>query len=193
MSSYHALSHSDAKVLMGIISSARSAEQHVIKHWNTAHSIGIRYDVWFGLSVCSRDKILFSGSGAGSKVRSGLHEPGACQVKHRVDKRRHLLAPLSRDFLLDAARNNEVTQDNKVNQQSQAQAAVVCLKMAFTMTPEGAATLEPCLTEGVKPRLCFPETLRRPGEPSPVTSVTSYCIATSVVFAKEIKICSLPF
>lgn len=49
------------------------------------------------------------------KVKSGLHELAACQDKHLVIQRWHLLARLRRNFLLDAAQNGKVAQNKKVN------------------------------------------------------------------------------
>lgn len=69
--------------------------------------------------VCWWDFLLattfFSGSGEGSKVRSGLHELATCQDKHLVIQCWHLLALLSWNFLLDAAQDNKVTQNKKIN------------------------------------------------------------------------------
>lgn len=123
MHSATSLKGSDANDLMGIISSAWTAEQHVIKHCNletlhipSAFATMCVHLVWpFCLwDFCGTN--FFSGRGERSKVGSGLHEPAACQVKHLVDTFRDLLALLSRNFLLDAGQNNEVTQHNKINQ-----------------------------------------------------------------------------
>lgn len=44
-----------------------------------------------------------------------MHELEAGQDKHLVIQRRHLLALLSWNFLLDAAQNNKVTTDKRIN------------------------------------------------------------------------------
>lgn len=117
------LKGSDADVLTGIIRSAWTAEQHVTKRSNSEtfhiplHSLRCSAWVWFGnffFFFCLATK-FFSGSGEKWKVRSGLHELAACQDKHLVIQRWHLLARLRWNFLLDAAQNGKVAQNKKVN------------------------------------------------------------------------------
>lgn len=143
----------DADVLLGMISSADSrATGHQAQSLiNMAHSAAF-VTIWAGWICCGLGwsagggegvSTFSSGSGERSEVRSGLHELAACQDKHLVIRCWHLLALLSRNFLLDAAQNKEVAQNTKINVGAEKPTVRLrllpflrCVQMLFPMSPE---------------------------------------------------------
>lgn len=81
------LKGSDADVLMGIISSAWTAEQHVIKHRNIAHSVAF-VTVCVGLFcwglVCSASGIFFLQQNSSQAVGKGQRSGLACMNRPHV-------------------------------------------------------------------------------------------------------------